>query len=134
MSEISTWRLYLLRGLYLLIAVGLAFSVWPGLIPPPTDLEHMYSVVQSVLAAISLLSLVGVFMPLRMLPLLFFEFLWKAIWVLLFGLPMWMSGTLDAGTAETLFACMMGIVLVPIAVPWDYVFRSYFRRKTASSV
>ena len=31
MSEVSTFRLYLLRAMYLLIAVGLAIMIWPGL-------------------------------------------------------------------------------------------------------
>jgi hypothetical protein len=39
------------------------------------------------LAAISLLALLGIRYPLKMLPLLFFEFLWKAVWVLGWGLP-----------------------------------------------
>ena len=42
--------------------------------------------------------------------LLFFEFVWKAIWVLAFGLPLSLSGGLDPnvsfGGTETLIACL----------------------------
>jgi hypothetical protein len=62
-----------------------------------------------------------------MLPLLFFELLWKSIWVLAFGLPLWRNGQLDANTRETLNACLMGVVLVPLALPWGYVFRHYLK-------
>jgi hypothetical protein len=32
MSEVSTFRLYLLRATYLLIFVGLGSEIWPGII------------------------------------------------------------------------------------------------------
>jgi hypothetical protein len=127
MSEVSTVRLYLLRAMYLLIAVGLGITIWPGILSPSDNLSHMGSVVRSVLGAVSLLALLGLRYPLKMLPLLFFEFIWKSIWVLAFGLPLWLNNQLDANTGETLFACLMGVVLVPIVVPWGYVFNHYLR-------
>jgi hypothetical protein len=127
MSEVSTIRLYLLRGMYLLIVVGLGITIWPGILSPPADLSHMASVVRSVLGAVSLLALLGIRYPLKMLPLLFFELLWKCIWVIAFGIPLWRSGRLTAGTQDTLFNCLLGIVLVPIVLPWGYVFRHYLR-------
>ncbi len=87
----------------------------------------MKSVVRSVLGALSLLALLGIRYPLRMLPLLFFELAWKIIWVIAYGLPLWSTGALDAGTSETLFACVMGLVLVPIAIPWRYVHWHYVK-------
>lgn len=127
MSGISTFRLYLLRALYLLIAVGLGIIIWPGILAPLENLSHMAGVVRSVLGAVSLLALLGLRYPLKMLPLLFFEFIWKSIWVLVFGLPLWLNGQLDANTQETLKECLMGIVLVAIAVPWGYVYRHYLK-------
>lgn len=35
MSNVSTLRLYLLRAMHLLIAVGLAFTVWLAILSPP---------------------------------------------------------------------------------------------------
>lgn len=127
MAEVSTFRLYVLRGLYALIAVGLGVTIWPGLISPPANLSHMAGVVRSVLGAVSLLALLGIRYPLRMLPLLFFELVWKTIWVLVFGLPLAIGDQLDANTRETLHACLMGLVLVPLALPWGYVFRHYLK-------
>jgi hypothetical protein len=127
LSDVSTVRLYALRALYALIAVGLGITIWPGILAPPDDLSHMASVVRSVLGAVALLALLGLRYPLKMLPLLFFEFVWKSIWVVAFGLPLWLGQELDANTRETLNACLMGIVLVPLAVPWGYVFRHYMK-------
>ena len=127
MSEVSTWRLYLLRGMYLLIAVGLAITVWPSIIAPPNSIANGSTVIRSLLGALALLSVLGLRYPLKMLPLLLFELLWKVIWVVAFALRMWLAGGLDDYASETLFACLMGVVLVPIVIPWGYVYRHYFK-------
>ena len=91
MQEVSTFRLYLLRATYLLLIVGLGFQIWPGILNPPRDLEHMRGPVRSLLAAVSLLAILGLRYPLKMLPLLFFELVWKSIWVVAIGLPLWFA-------------------------------------------
>lgn len=126
-AEVSTLRLYLLRAMYVFMAIGLALTKWPGILNPPENASHMGNVVGSMLGALSLLALLGIRYPLKMLPLLFFEFLWKAIWVLAFALPLWSGGQLDPDTRETLIACLMGIVLVSLVMPWDYVLKQYLQ-------
>lgn len=128
MPDVSTFRLYLLRATYLLLVVGLGFDIWPGILNPPAELEHMRGVVRSLLGAVSLLAVVGIRYPLQMLPLLLFELVWKSIWVIAIGLPLWSSGRLDAGTRETWNACLMGLVLFSLVIPWGYVFARYVRQ------
>lgn len=127
MSEVSTFRLYLLRAGYLIIAVGLAVMIWPGIIRPPENLSHMGAVVRSVLGAVSLLAALGIRYPLKMLPLLFFELLWKSIWVLAFGLRLWAANKLDQDTRQTLNDCIFGIILVLLVTPWGYVLKHYLK-------
>ena len=131
MSEVSTSRLYVLRAMYVFVAVGLAiFKLVPAILHPE-NLSPQDSVVISFLGAFALLAVVGIRYPLKMLPLLFFEFVWKVVWVLAFGLPLLLSGGLEPnvsfGGTETLINCLLGIVLVPIVVPWGYVFEHYLR-------
>ena len=126
MSEISTFRLYLLRAMYVFTVVGLAIEKLPALLHP-ANLSPGDSVILSVLGATALLAVVGIRYPLKMLPLLFFEFVWKAIWLLVFGLPLVLSGQLGPETTETLTACLMGVVLVPLVTPWGYVLEHYVR-------
>jgi len=127
MPDVSTLRLYVLRATYLLIAVGLAVTIWPGILAPPGSLSHMASVVRSVLGAVGLLALLGVRYPLKMLPLLFFELVWKSIWVLAFGLPLWRNQQLNVDTRETLYTCLVSVVLVLVVLPWGYVVRHYLK-------
>lgn len=127
MSEVSTVRLYLLRAMYLLIAVGLGLNIWPMIISPPTLDANANTVIWSLLGGLALVSLLGVRYPLQMLPVLIFELVWKVIWVVAFAVPMWMGPGLDAYAAETLFATGMGIVLVPLVLPWGYLVRHYVK-------
>jgi 3-keto-disaccharide hydrolase len=80
MTDVSLFRLYALRAAYLLIAGGLAATVWPILINHSPQWPLMNSVVCSLLAAVSVLAAVGIRYPLQMLPILLFEILWKSIW------------------------------------------------------
>jgi hypothetical protein len=113
--------------MYLLIAVGLGFGILRGILSPPENLSYTASQFRSVLGAVSLLALLGVCYPLKMLPLLFFELLWKSIWVLAFGLPLWVNQQLDANTRNVLYACLTGVVLTPLVLPWGYVVSHYLK-------
>ena len=124
MNDVSLIRLYVLRASYLLIAVGLGITVWPGVIHHNKPWELMQGVVSCVLAAVAVLAAVGLRYPLQMLPLLFFEILWKAIWLLVVAAPLWSAQRMDASTLETADACLMGVIF-PFVIPWRYVWASY---------
>ena len=127
MADLSLFRLYLLRAMYLLIAVGLGSEIWP-LMFHHRPWELMHGVACSLLAALSAIVVLGARYPVQMLPLLLFELLWKSIWLLAIALPLWLAHRIDADTADTVFACLMGVVLVPIVVPWPYVYVNYVRK------
>ena len=128
--DVSIIRLYVLRVTYLLVGVGLAVEIWPlilssAAVPP----AHMQGVVRAMLTAVSLLALLGVRYPLQMVPLLLFEFIWKAVWVLAIGLPLWRAGRLDAATGDTWRTCLISLVIFVLAIPWGHVLRHYGRAR-----
>lgn len=123
--EVSTLRLWILRATYALIFVGLALLIWPLIVRPPAGLERMRGVVWSMLTAVSLLAALGIRHPLKMLPVLFFELVWKVVWMVAIGLPARASGTLTGPMNETFFEVLFGIVLVPLVLPWGWVWRHY---------
>jgi hypothetical protein len=126
MPQVSLVRLYLLRATYLFMAVGLGAQIWPLILDHPADLELLRGVVRSLLGAVGLLALLGIRYPLKMLPLMFFEMMWKTIWVLGFGLPRLALGPLDPDVRETMVACLMGLIF-PLVIPWGYVFRVFLK-------
>ncbi len=126
MPEVSLFRLYVLRAMYLLITVGLGATVWPDLIRAHNHWEMMEGIETCMLAAFSLCCLLGLRYPLTMLPVLFWEILWKTLWLLLVPFPQWRAGHVDPALLPNLFAVGM-VVLVYLAIPWPYVFAHYLR-------
>ena len=126
-GEVSTVRLYLLRGMYLLIAVGLGSMIWPLIFHHRPWDDLMHGVAVSLLAALSALAVLGIRYPLQMLPLLFFEILWKVIWLLAMAVPLWRANRLDAEAMETVKACVM-VIVVPFVIPWSYVWANYVKK------
>ena len=128
MNEVSLLRLYAPRATYLLIAVGLGVEIWPGIIHHDRPWALMQGVVCCVLAAVSVLAILGLRYPLQMLPLLFSELAWKSIWIVVVALPLWSTHQMDAATWETAKACLMGVIF-PVVIPWPYVFANYVRKR-----
>jgi hypothetical protein len=127
MTEVSTFRLYLMRAMYLLICVGLGSEIWPLMIHHAKPWDLMHGVACSLLAALSAIMALGVRYPLRMLPMLLFELFWKAIWLVAIALPLWSAQGLDTDTLDTFKACLMGVVLCLIVIPWPYVLATYVK-------
>jgi hypothetical protein len=121
MPGISPFRLYLLRAAYTFIAVGLALLVWPKLIHHNQEWALRVGDTFGLLAGVQVLAMVGIRYPLKMLPLLFFELIWKSIWLITIALPLWRAGQIDPGTAESVFACVLGVIICLVAIPWHYV-------------
>jgi len=121
--EIALWRLYLLRAGYLLIAIGMGMQMVPAFLHH-RPWELMHGVVNSMLLALVLPSVLGLRYPLRMLPLLFWEVTWKAIWLLAVALPAARNHTMDADMRDTTVACLISVIFL-LVVPWDYVWRNF---------
>lgn len=127
MSEVSTLRLYVLRAAYALLAIGLAQLVWPSLIRHSHEWALANGDTFALLAGIQVLAMLGVRYPIKMLPLLFFEFTWKVIWLIAIALPLWRADRIDPATAESIFACLFGVVVCLIAIPWPYAWAKFVR-------
>lgn len=124
-SDVSLARLYVLRATYLLLVVGLGATNLPLLISHD---PMSRGAIPSLLGGIWLLAFIGLRYPLRMLPLLLFEFSWKAIWLLAFGLPQWFAGPVPPTWPEDFKAIAAGVILMPIVIPWGYVYRHYVKQ------
>ena len=121
---VSLVRLYVLRLTYLLLVIGLGSLIVPDI------LSHRLldrGVIASLLGCVWLLALIGLRHPLRMLPLLMFELVWKSIWLIAYGLPQWSAGQLPPTFAEDSFNIGFGVLLMPIVIPWGYVWRHYVK-------
>jgi hypothetical protein len=128
MAQVSKLRLWVLRGTYLLMTAGLALTIWPALLGHEGPWKLWHGVGVCLLAALSPLALLGLRHPLAMLPLLFFELVWKALWTAAVAFPMWRAGTLDAATTATFRECALGLILLPLVIPWRHAVDRYVKR------
>ena len=122
---VSLFHLYALRAVFLMMALFLLSSIGPRLLETPPTL--MTGAARALFVALGLLAAVGVVYPLRMLPIMMFEFTWKMLWIAFIGLPLWAAGRLDPASAQTFFEVGVGVILVPIVMPWGYVWRHYVK-------
>jgi hypothetical protein len=123
-EDVPLWRLHLLRATYLLLVIGL------GAMIVPVVLSHepaARGVIPSLLTGVWLLAFIGLVQPLRMVPLLMFELAWKTVWLFAFGLPQWLSGQQPPTFADDMFNIALGVILMPLVIPWGYVWRNYVK-------
>ena len=124
---VSTFRLYLLRATYLMIFLFVSTSFWPSLIHPSSKWTLLSGVARCFFAALGPLVFLGLRYPLKMLPVLLFELLWKATWLAAIGIPAWMNHQVDADMYETIKACALGVILFPAVIPWPYIWEQYVK-------
>ena len=126
--EVSLFRLYTLRVSYLILSLGLGVEIWPIVIHHTSQAAVAHGIQLSLLAGIGATALLGFRYPVQMLPLLLFELIWKAIYLIAFALPLWSAHEVDAETAEDIQACLMAVIFVPL-IPRRYAFAHYVLRR-----
>src|SRR5579862_3160023 len=99
--ELPLYRLYVLRAAYLLIGLWQGSLTWPAILHHMRPWDFWHGIGTSFFGALTLLSLLGVRYPVRMMPLLIFEFTWKLIWVLAAWLPPYLAHTLAPDVANS---------------------------------
>jgi hypothetical protein len=124
LPRVPLFRLYTLRACYLLMAVGLGIYVWPIVIFHTNELATTQGIRYALEAGLGATAVLGVRYPVRMLPLLLFELLWKAIYLLAFALPLYAAHQITEATAEDIKACLMVVIFIPL-IPWRYVWARY---------
>ena len=123
-EQVSMFRLYLMRLLYLLNFVMLGLQVWPEIITHAGAWDPVKGVAFSFWAALSALSVLGLRYPLKMAPLLLLQMLYKSIWVIAVALPLWSTFR----SMELTRVMGMGAVVDLIVIPWPYVITNYMKK------
>lgn len=123
----TKWRLYAMRGLFFLNFISLAFDNWSTILFPEEQMGVLSGVAVSFWAGFSLLNLIGVRFPLKMLPILMLQLLYKSAWIIGVFWPAKSAGTVDAGIQEFFWICVAGIVLNLVIIPWGFLYKEYIK-------
>lgn len=135
-KKLSKFRLLLMRGLYLLTFIGLAFQAWEYILFPGEPIDYITGVAFSFWASYATLMGIGIRYPVKMLPLILLQLAYKSTWALGIYLPM-KKASLVTPEAESFFwICVAAVILDIIVIPWKYVFNDYivpfFKFRTVS--
>jgi len=123
--ELPLYRLYLLRASFLLLGVWQGSKTWLAILHHAQPWDFWHGVGMSFFGALTLLCLLGVRYPVRMMPLLIVEFTWKLIWVLAAWLPSCLSQKQDPDIADSFSGIFPGVVVVALVLPWGYLWKTY---------
>ena len=127
-GEVSLFRLYTLRVAYLIMAGGLGVYVWPSVIHHSNDYAITHGAEVAMLAGLGLVAALGLRYPVKMLPILLFEVVWKAIYLIAFAYPVWSAHQVTPAMAEDIKAVSMVAILLPL-IPWRYAFTQYVMKR-----
>jgi hypothetical protein len=122
-AHLQLWRLNLLRVGFFVLGIGIAVTRWP-LLFDHESWELKEGTVVCMLVAMSVLALLGLRYPTRMLPILLFEVGWKLTWLAVVALPLWADGRLEGATREQAGSVLWVVIIIAV-IPWRHVLNQY---------
>jgi len=126
--EVSLFRLYTLRVAYFVMAAGLGVYIWPLVIRHTNELAITKGAQLALLAGLGATAALGLRYPVKMVPILLFEMVWKAIYLIAFALPLWSAHQINEAVAEDIKAVLMVVIFIPL-IPWRYLFAQYVMKR-----
>lgn len=121
---INVWGL---RVFYALMAAFVATEAWRTLLAHEGAWEPMTALAYCVWATYPTLAVLGLFHPLRLLPIILFTIGYKALWFVFVAYPLWAADALAGSPAEPITNAFLALPLLILVVPWGYVWRTYVR-------
>ncbi len=121
---IPLWQTWGLRLIFAAIAIVLGSKQLGFVLDGTADWAPWKGLGHSMLLTLAILSFVGIFHPIKFLPLMLYEIAWKTVWLLVIALPAWTAGR-DIPDIVNITASSVGIVVVCILIPWRYVWWRY---------
>ncbi len=122
---VRPFNIYLLRLLFFLVFVFVGYDSWTSILNHEGSWDHVKAAALCMWATYSLLSILGIFYPLKMLPLVLFEIIYKILWLIIVAYPLWSADRLAGSPAEEMTKAFLWVVLPIVAMPWKYAFDNY---------
>lgn len=126
-------KIYILRLMFFLMAVFLGKDSWTYIITFKGSWNPMDAMAWCTWASFSLLAILGLIHPLRMLPIVMLEIIYKILWLIIVAYPLWSTNKLSGSEAEGMTNAFLWVLLPIVAMPWKYFIRKYIlitRKKT----
>jgi hypothetical protein len=121
-------NIYLLRLVFVLMFFVLGRETCTHILTHQGTWEPLNAMAWCIWAAFASLAALGIFRPLKMLPILLLEIFYKVLWLIIVAFPLWSAGKLAGSNAESTTSAFLWVILPIVAVPWGYVFENYIYR------
>jgi len=125
-------NIYLLRILYTLVFLFVAYGSWNYILNHNGPWDSVNAAAWCMWGVYSVLSFIGILRPLKMLPIVLFEIVYKIAWLLIVAYPLWVGDKLAGSSAEGMTRDFIWVVLPIVAMPWRYFFRTYILGKQSA--
>jgi hypothetical protein len=122
-------NIYLLRILFTLMFLFVAYDSWKHIFNHTGPWDNMNAAAWCMWAAYTTIGIIGVLRPLKMLPIVFFEIIYKLTWLAIVAYPLWVKNKLTGSPAEGMTSVFSWVVLPIVAMPWRYFFMVYILGK-----
>jgi hypothetical protein len=118
-------NIYILRLMFFLMIVFLGKDSWTHILSFKGTWEPTSAMAWCIWASYSVLAIVGIIHPLKMLPIVMLEIFYKVLWLIIVAYPLWRSNQLAGSPAESMTNAFLWVLLPIIAMPWRYFFKEY---------
>jgi len=118
-------NIYLLRLLFTLMFFFLTYDSWSHIFNHTGPWDNANAAAWCMWGAYSVISFIGILRPLKMLPIVLFEIVYKIAWLLIVAYPLWMKNELIGSPVEGMTRVFIWVLFPIIAMPWRYFFRTY---------
>ena len=122
-EEVSLARLYAIRAVALLGVYGLFTTVMTMVDHAPDE----RGMLKAMISGLWIMCLITIRYPLKMIPILLFELVWKLLWLFFFGIPQWWTGVGSPRLGEDLWSIGAFPLVCVLVIPWGYVWRHYIK-------
>ncbi len=122
-------NIYLLRLLFTLMFLFLTYDAWTHILNHTGPWDNANAAAWCMWGSCSVISFIGILRPLRMLPIVLFEIVYKTAWLFVVAYPLWMKNELIGSPAEGMTRVFMWVVFPIVAMPWRYFFRTHILGK-----
>lgn len=125
-------NIYLLRLLYTMMFLFLTYTSLTHIIHHTGPWDPANSAAWFMWVSFGVIAFIGILRPLKMLPIVLLEIVYKTAWLIVIAWPLYQRNELAGTPAEAMAGNFMLVILPIVAMPWRYFFRTYLMDKRAA--
>jgi hypothetical protein len=118
-------NIYILRLMFFLMIVFLGKASWTHILTFKGTWNPEDAMAWCIWGSYSVLAILGIIHPLKMLPIVMLEIFYKLLWLIIVAYPLWKSNQLTGSSAEGMTNAFLWVLLPIVAMPWKNFFRKY---------